>query len=618
MIYSFTSKVGFDMFFLEKKYNGKITMHLKYLFAAIFYLASIVNAYPHDNVCRTTIQNELLNQLSTWQNGIDKALLDEVSKMPKDIQENFQINRIQFINGEFFGDIHASWGGSWSWMQVIKAAHEKNPISNFDAIFILGDGLYQDHSIASKYNEIIAAAPVLHINKLAAANSFDKNVILLPADYAINDVLKNIYQDLAQTNIPWPDKKNMVAWRGAPSDGSYRLENFSSLPRLKLVMLSMMYPEAIDAKFVKAKSSPIIDMLKNLNINSANSITPKEMLQYKYLASIDGHAATFTRVPWIMYSGSVLLMQTKWQQWFSTALIPYVHFVPLKEDLSDIFLQLHWLKNNDEQAYLITQNARDFVSNCIDAQSALADLSLVLNQYALLQNFTLTTPDFKKLADHEFSIPLHNTDKFLKIKYYFWDLIRKIEKIFSQKNLPSILLLAYVLGSLPFGVIVAILFGIEDIRKRGSGNIGATNMLRVAGKKLAVYTLVGDFMKGLIAVKIAQTFIGYEAMLLAGLFAVIGHIFPLWLKFRGGKGVATAIGVFVAFDPMLGGGCIALWLLCFLSSRISGVAAIGAFLLTPVVTYYFFNQQLLFVMVVVICVLVLIRHYQNVVRLMRG
>jgi glycerol-3-phosphate acyltransferase PlsY len=124
-------------------------------------------------------------------------------------------------------------------------------------------------------------------------------------------------------------------------------------------------------------------------------------------------------------------------------------------------------------------------------------------------------------------------------------------------------------------------------------------------------------MKGVVAVKVAQILANNEVMLLCGLLAVVGHIFPIWLKFKGGKGVATAIGVFIAFNPLLGGACIALWLLCFFSTRISGIAAVGAFLLLPVVTYYFFNQQLLFVIVVVICLLVLMRHYDNVVKIIK-
>ena len=110
------------------------------------------------------------------------------------------------------------------------------------------------------------------------------------------------------------------------------------------------------------------------------------------------------------------------------------------------------------------------------------------------------------------------------------------------------LLIGYLLGSIPFGLILTGFAGLGDVRKIGSGNIGATNVLRTGNKALAAATLLGDLLKGTAAVLLARYFFDEEAALIAGLGAFLGHLFPLWLSFKGGKGVATFIGVLLAVD----------------------------------------------------------------------
>src|SRR6187549_1930698 len=147
--------------------------------------------------------------------------------------------------------------------------------------------------------------------------------------------------------------------------------------------------------------------------------------------------------------------------------------------------------------------------------------------------------------------------------------------------LPAGLIIGYLLGSIPFGLILTKLAGTQDLRSIGSGSIGATNVLRTGNKGLAAATLLGDALKGTVAVVIAGYFGGPNAAMLAGLGAFLGHLFPVWLKFKGGKGVATYIGVLLGlFWPaaaMFG----AIWLAVAFATRYSSASALAASFATP-------------------------------------
>jgi len=406
--------------------TSRVVLILLSLFCTSLSYADNSTAHHQYGECRPIIQKFLLDQFAPWkEKGISKELLDNVSNMPDDILESYQINRIQFIDGEFYGDIHASWGGAWSWLTVIKEAHKRKPIKNFDAIFTCGDAV--SPGLIDKYNDVLKNAPSFHINKLIGDNQFDKNVILLPGDYTITNQMKKIYDELDLVKISWQERKKVIGWRGAPSDGKYRLNNIQNLPRLKLVLFSNLCSTCVDAKFVNPKKSAIVRALSGMDISTNDFIPPKDMLKYRYLASVDGSASAYTRVPWIMYSDSTMLFQTKWVQWFYPAMRPWVHYVPLKEDLSDLLERYYWLRDHDKDAQIMASNAKKFVLECISKEDSLDDLALVLNEYAALQKFELKQPDFRKLKDNEFSIPLHNNSIYGEMRYNFWDFIRKVQ-----------------------------------------------------------------------------------------------------------------------------------------------------------------------------------------------
>jgi glycerol-3-phosphate acyltransferase PlsY len=177
-------------------------------------------------------------------------------------------------------------------------------------------------------------------------------------------------------------------------------------------------------------------------------------------------------------------------------------------------------------------------------------------------------------------------------------------------------LLGYLLGSLPFAVIVSRLFGLADPRSFGSGNPGATNVLRSGNKLAALLTLLGDACKGWLAVAIAG-WSGAEPLALAaaGLAAFIGHVFPLFLRFRGGKGVATAVGVLIGFQPVLALIAMVTWMAVALATRYSSLAAIAAALEVPIAAWLLSERIELTTAIALMSALLIWRHRANIRRL---
>jgi glycerol-3-phosphate acyltransferase PlsY len=178
-------------------------------------------------------------------------------------------------------------------------------------------------------------------------------------------------------------------------------------------------------------------------------------------------------------------------------------------------------------------------------------------------------------------------------------------------------LFGYLLGSIPFGLLLTRTAGLGDIRGIGSGNIGATNVLRTGRKGLAAVTLLLDGLKGAAAVLIVQAIAGYELALLAGLAAVLGHLFPVWLKFKGGKGVATGLGVLIAASWPVGAAACAVWLIVAAVARFSSLAALAAFASAPLAALVVENFSLV-KLAFTIAVLVFVRHQGNIRRLIAG
>jgi len=183
--------------------------------------------------------------------------------------------------------------------------------------------------------------------------------------------------------------------------------------------------------------------------------------------------------------------------------------------------------------------------------------------------------------------------------------------------LPLALVIGYLLGSIPFGLILTRLAGTPDLRSIGSGNIGATNVLRTGRKGLAAATLLLDALKGTAAVIISGAIGGPEAAMLAGLGAFLGHLFPVWLKFRGGKGVAVYIGILIGlFWPAAVLFCV-IWLITAVLTRYSSVSALVASVVTPLFLLLLGHSSLA-LLFAVLTLLLLFMHRANIQRLRAG
>jgi glycerol-3-phosphate acyltransferase PlsY len=184
-------------------------------------------------------------------------------------------------------------------------------------------------------------------------------------------------------------------------------------------------------------------------------------------------------------------------------------------------------------------------------------------------------------------------------------------------SLVVVAVLAYLLGSVPFGIVITRALGLGDLRKIGSGNIGATNVLRTGNRGAALATLILDAGKGGIAVLLARWLVGPDAAQLAGLAAFLGHLFPVWLGFKGGKGVATFLGTLLALAWPVGIAACGTWLATAVISRISSLSALVA-AASAAIWAWALGYPEMTLLILVLAALVIIRHHANIARIHAG
>ncbi|WP_322006731.1 glycerol-3-phosphate 1-O-acyltransferase PlsY [Paraburkholderia tropica] len=183
--------------------------------------------------------------------------------------------------------------------------------------------------------------------------------------------------------------------------------------------------------------------------------------------------------------------------------------------------------------------------------------------------------------------------------------------------------LAYLIGSVSFAVIVSAFMGLDDPRSYGSGNPGATNVLRSGNKKAAILTLIGDAFKGWLAVWLTVRFgprfgLGDTAVALAAIAVFLGHLYPVFFRFKGGKGVATAAGVLLAINPLLGGLTLLTWLIVAFFTRYSSLAALAAAVFAPLFDVFMFGPHVIALAILAMSALLFWRHRANIGKLMNG
>ena len=187
----------------------------------------------------------------------------------------------------------------------------------------------------------------------------------------------------------------------------------------------------------------------------------------------------------------------------------------------------------------------------------------------------------------------------------------------------------YFVGSIPFGLILAKAYGLGDIRKIGSGNIGATNVLRTGNKKIALMTLLLDGIKGAFAIFITREVFNYEILTnlindiiffecVVGVAAIIGHCFPIWLKFKGGKGVATGFGIILCFDLLVGILSLITWLLIIKLFKVSSLSALVSYFFIPIFIFLNSPENNIFISSIIISCICFFKHKENIKRLFTG
>jgi glycerol-3-phosphate acyltransferase PlsY len=211
-----------------------------------------------------------------------------------------------------------------------------------------------------------------------------------------------------------------------------------------------------------------------------------------------------------------------------------------------------------------------------------------------------------------------------KSQYFLQRASHRLAKLIQKAMNPWLISipLAYLLGSIPFGYVLVKIFRKQDIRATGSGNIGATNVARSGAKGLGIATLILDLAKGYIAVIIAQHLApaNYDLAVAAAVAAILGHVFPVWLTFRGGKGVATALGVFLALNWPSALCTLAVFVVVFLLTRYVSLASIIAAATFPIFAFYFvpYRTPIVIAGLLFIPLLIIVKHHQNIRRLLSG
>ena len=185
---------------------------------------------------------------------------------------------------------------------------------------------------------------------------------------------------------------------------------------------------------------------------------------------------------------------------------------------------------------------------------------------------------------------------------------------------PIVIVLAYLIGSLSAAIITCKIMGLPDPRTTGSNNPGATNVLRIGGKKAAIFTLVGDLLKGLIPVVIVKLIFPAESLLIAltALAAFLGHLFPVFFQFKGGKGVATALGCIIGLNLWVALCAFCVWLAIFLPTKISSLSALTAAIVAPIFLWLFDASASVVIAIIIMDVLLIIRHKENIQRILKG
>ncbi|MBX9924456.1 MAG: hypothetical protein K2Y01_10130 [Rhabdochlamydiaceae bacterium] len=350
--------------------------------AIIFFFTSSLRALDS-----SIFYEKLKNPIPKWmKEQIDedlKPFTTELSK--KNLDQIFEADRfctfrIRVVNGEMTvqkGNCCMIHGAANSIIPHFQGLHHIAPLPDLDILISAGDG------IGCHPNG--PAFPIFTISKCKE----DKGVILIPDWFALHGYEPEKSMVLSGNNkYPWKYKKNILFFRGGDSgiQDSSSFNTWKQSPRPQLVALSLKYPQLIDAKFALGLHCRHLFEQAKAEGFIGDYVSMQEYIQYKYLIDLDGNCASAPRLGLILHSNCVVLKAiTNSVQWFYKALKPNVHFIPIKEDLSDLFTKMSWAQEHPQECFQISRNARDLADNVLSREAIYEYLYRLLNEYSKKQ-----------------------------------------------------------------------------------------------------------------------------------------------------------------------------------------------------------------------------------------
>lgn len=318
--------------------------------------------------------DQIAKDLGTFKsNGITESLLSQtINEMNKDDRCRFKI-----ISGQVIMEIE-----TLSSLMLFRAIILNNAFNRLAREYSLPD---LDFICCLKDSVMINNLSPFPI--FSFAKKFNEPYILFPDSDALSGCYK--YFDKIDKRVLWKDKLNKGFWRGSTSDGDYSSKDFLTKPRYLIVLLSIQFPDIVDARFTNlvqgAESNPEILSSPFL---LGNHVSTYESSKYKYLIDVDGNTCGYSRCYWTLLSNSAVFKQvTDNMQWYYGAIEPYKHYIPVKKDFSDLIEKILWARSHDDKIKKISKNATKFVQNNLNEEDIYLYLYLLLTEYAKLQRF---------------------------------------------------------------------------------------------------------------------------------------------------------------------------------------------------------------------------------------
>lgn len=321
------------------------------------------------------MMRQIRSDLAPYRNGISHAVIDRTLHGKNPFE--YQVVRLCIYNRQITTAQDQKLLGNRRFLELLACVNKLNELTklpNVDLLISLGDGFTEDPGLG----------PCLVFAKGRSA----EGLILCPDINAMggyNKVRPTILEGNKQWE--WARKIPLVFWRGGTTGGFFSKDHWKEYARSKLVLFSLAHPEAVDARFHKAVQAEI-GFEKYLKEQGAiaESVDKVDHLKYKYLIDIDGNSCTYERLFWLLLSNSLVIKQvTPNVQWYYGALEPYVHYVPVKEDLSDLMDQIAWARTHDAQAQQIAEEGSRFAQENLSAEATLVYLYHLIREYAKLQ-----------------------------------------------------------------------------------------------------------------------------------------------------------------------------------------------------------------------------------------